>query len=179
MSTYSGSGWAIRPVLETILLSPDLYEGPPMVKPPVVHLAGMLRALGRHIDTTAWAWLCEPAGQLLFWPPNVAGWDDTRWLDTSRMRARWNIVDYALANVSVDAWGDPYSATETADEALARALASWGSPALREEHRAELLDFSQRAEKLVAADWQQGPYRAMRQNALLQLIGISPDLILQ
>ena len=31
----------------------------------------------------------------------------------------------------------------------------------------------------VAADWQRGPYRAMRQNALLQLIGISPDLILQ
>ncbi len=179
MSTYRGSGWAIRPVLETILLSPDLYEGPPMVKPPVVHLAGMLRSLGRQIDTTAWAWLCEPAGQLLFWPPNVSGWDDTRWLDTSRMRARWNIVDYALANISVDAWGDPYSAAETADEALARALASWGSPALREEHRAELLDFSRRAEQLVAADWQQGPYRAMRQNALLQLIGISPDLILQ
>ena len=56
----------------------------------------MLRALGRYIDTDAWTWLCEPAGQVLFWPPNVSGWDDTRWLDTSRMRARWNIVDYVL-----------------------------------------------------------------------------------
>ena len=95
------------------------------------------------------------------------------------MRARWNIVDYVLDGILVDAWGDPYSSTETADEALARAIASWGSPALRDEHRAELLDFARRAESLVIATWQNGPYRAMRQNALLQLIGISPDLILQ
>ena len=80
---YVSSGLQIRPVLEEILLSPDFYEGPPMVKPPVVHLASMLRAVGRYVDTTAWVWLCSEAGQQLFWPPNVAGWDDTRWLDTS------------------------------------------------------------------------------------------------
>jgi uncharacterized protein (DUF1800 family) len=176
---YQGSGWAIRPVLETILIGPDLYEGPPMVKPPVVQLAGMLRATGRQIDTYAWVWLCEEAGQQLFWPPNVSGWDDSRWLDTSRMRARWNIVDYVLDQISVDAWNGEYNAGESAEEALGRALASWGSPALREEHRTELLDFAQRSEKLAIAKWQQGPYRAMRQNALLQLIGVSPDLILQ
>jgi hypothetical protein len=179
MSTYRDSDWQIRPALETILLSPDLYQGPAMVKPPVVQLAGMLRALGRCIDTDAWTWLCEPAGQVLFRPPNVSGWDDTRWLDTSRMRARWNIAHYALDEISVDAWNGSYSSTESADEALARAIASWGSPALRAEHRAELLDFARRAENLVAASWQRGPYRAMRQNALLQLIGISPDTILQ
>ncbi len=179
IATYVGSGWAIRPVLEAILLSPDLYEGPPMVKPPVVQLAGMLRALGRGIDTDAWVWLCNPAGQVLFRPPNVSGWDDARWLDTSRMRARWNLVDYALDEVSVDAWNGSYSTTETAEEALSRALGSWGSPPLRAEHRAELLDFAQRAEKTILANWQKGPYRAMRQNALLQLIGISPDTILQ
>jgi hypothetical protein len=176
---YRSSGWAIRPVLEAILLSPDLYEGPPMVKPPVVQLAGMLRATGRYVDTYAWVWLCDQAGQQLFWPPNVSGWDDTRWLDTSRMRARWNTVDYVLDPISVDAWGASYSSTETADEALTRALGAWGSPPLREEHRAELLDFARRSEGLATADWEQGPYRAMRQNALLQLIGISPDLVLQ
>jgi hypothetical protein len=35
IDTYRGSGWQIRPVLEAILMSPDLYEGPAMVKPPV------------------------------------------------------------------------------------------------------------------------------------------------
>ena len=42
-----------------------------------------------------------------------------------------------------------------------------------------MADFATRVEKLATADWEQGPYRAMRQNALLQLIGVSPDLIMQ
>ncbi|HET6997213.1 MAG TPA: DUF1800 family protein [Solirubrobacterales bacterium] len=179
IETYRGSGWAIRPVLEAILMSPEIYQGPPMVKPPVVQLAGMLRALGRPIDTEAWIWLCDPAGQVLFRPPNVSGWDDSRWLDTSRMRARWNLVHYALDEISVDAWNGSYSTTESPEEALNRALASWGSPALRGEHRSELLEFAQRAENQILATWQRGPYRAMRQNALLQLIGICPDTVLQ
>jgi hypothetical protein len=159
IATYAGSGWQVRPVLEQILASPEFYETGPMVKPPVVQLAGMMRALGRYVDTYAWRWLCEPAGQVLFWPPNV--------------------VHYALDDISVDAWNDPYPTAETAEEALNRAIASWSSPALRPEHRAELLDFAQRAEKTIVANWQKGPYRAMRQNALLQLIGISPDTVLQ
>jgi len=178
-ATYASSGWQIRPVLEAILTSPDLYEGPPMVKPPVVQLATMLRSLGRGIDTGAWVWLCEEAGQRLFWPPNVSGWDDNRWLDTSRMRARWNMVAYALEEVSVDPWSDSYDTDETPDEALARAVAAWGSPELRSEHREELLDLATRSEKLILANWQKGPYRALRQNALLQLIGAGPDTILQ
>jgi hypothetical protein len=181
IATYLSSGLGIRPVLEEILQSPDFYEGPPMVKPPVVHLATMLRAVGRYVDTTAWVWLCSEAGQQLFWPPNVAGWDDTRWLDTSTMRARWNVVDYVLDGISVNPWDGehPYSTTESAPEALERALAAWGGPELRPEHRAELLSFATRTENLATASWEKGPYRAMRLNALLQLIGVSPDVVLQ
>jgi hypothetical protein len=139
----------------------------------------MLRALGRYVDTGAWVWLCEEAGQRLFWPPNVSGWDDNRWLDTSRMRARWNMVTYALEELSVDPWNDSYDTTETPEQALARAVAAWGSPELRQDHREELLDLGARSEKLIVANWQKGPYRALRQNALLQLIGVSPDMVLQ
>ncbi len=85
-------------------MHPDFYLGPPMVKPPIVYLAGMLRATGRCIDTEAWAWLGEQMGQMLFWPPNVAGWDDSRWLDTSRMRARWEAVNYVLETEWFDPW---------------------------------------------------------------------------
>jgi hypothetical protein len=181
IATYLSSGLGIRPVLEEILQSPDFYESPPMVKPPVVHLATMLRAVGRYVDTSAWVWLCSEAGQQLFWPPNVAGWDDTRWLDTSTMRARWNVVDFVLDGISVNPWDSahPYSTTETAPEALERALAAWGEPELRPEHRAELLSFATRTESLATASWEKGPYRAMRLNALLQLIGVSPDVVLQ
>jgi hypothetical protein len=179
ISLYTGSGRQIRPVLEAILASPELYESPPMVKPPVVQLAGVLRVLGRPVDTEAWSWLCEEAGQRLFWPPNVSGWDDNRWLDTSRMRARWNIVTYALEGISVDPWNDKYDPDESPSAALMRAIASWGSPALREEHRAALLEFAERSENAISWSWQKEPFKAMRQNGLLQLIGVSPDLILQ
>ena len=180
IATYLDSGYQLRPLLEAILSSNELFGGGPMVKPPVVQLASMLRALGRPIDTGAWRWLCDGTGQVLFWPPNVSGWDDRRWLDTSRMRARWNVVTYAIDEVAVDPWGgDGYSETETPEEAVARALATWGNPALRPEHRAELLEFARRSENEIIANWQRSPYRAMRQNGLLHLIGMSPDLILQ
>ena len=39
-----------------------------MVKPPVVHIAGLLRALGRGIDTDAWMWLIEPRGPAALLP---------------------------------------------------------------------------------------------------------------
>jgi uncharacterized protein (DUF1800 family) len=177
--TYRSTHYGIRPVLEEILLSPDFYEGPPMVKPPVVHLASMLRAVGRYIDTAAWIGLCFEAGQLLFWPPNVSGWDDTRWLDTARMRARWNMVDTLIGSVAYDPEGAPYSKTETAEEAVHRALAAWGRPEVQPAHRAELLDFARRTEAMIAASGRPGTYRGLRQNALLQLIGVSPDLVLQ
>jgi uncharacterized protein (DUF1800 family) len=178
VATYRSTHYGIRPVLEEILLGPDFYEGPPMVKPPVVHLASMLRAVGRYVDTAAWVELCAEAGQLLFWPPNVSGWDDTRWLDTARMRARWNIVDELIAGIAYQP-GAPYSETETPEEAVGRALAAWGGPEVRPAHRAELLGFAQRAEGTIAASGEPGPLRGLRQNALLQLIGVSPDLVLQ
>ena len=34
----------------------------------------------------------QQAGQQLFYPPDVGGWDDTRWLDTATFRARWFIA---------------------------------------------------------------------------------------
>ena len=41
---------------------PELYLGPRMVKPPVVYTAGLLRALGRRVDTSAWVWLPKAPG---------------------------------------------------------------------------------------------------------------------
>ena len=61
-SSTSAAGFAVRPVVEAILRHPRLYNGPRMVKPPVVYLAGMLRAQRRGIDTDAWTWLSNQAG---------------------------------------------------------------------------------------------------------------------
>src|SRR5439155_11746390 len=58
---YVANGFTARPVVEAILRHPRLYNGPRMVKPPVVYLAGMLRARKRGIDTEAWTWLSNQA----------------------------------------------------------------------------------------------------------------------
>ena len=79
----------ILPVVEAILAHPLFYEGPSMVKPPVVQAAGSLRARRHGIVSDSWLYLTQLAGQRLFRPPNVAGWDETRWLDTSTFRGRW------------------------------------------------------------------------------------------
>ena len=101
---YIGSGYEIRPIVEAILQHPDFLTGPELVTPPVVYNAGLLRAIGRPIDTTAWAWLSAAAGQQLFYPPNVSGWDFTRWLDTSTAKARWELASYVTAKTYPNPW---------------------------------------------------------------------------
>ena len=165
----------IRPVVEAILRHPALYTGPRMVKPPAVYTAGMLRALGRGIDTNAWSWLSSGAGQRLFMPPNVSGWDDERWLDTASFRGRWEIANYATR---------PYSLTDKQAGSLPAepkalvdgALAFWGDPSLRPATRAALLAFATRAMDDARANWQKTSYRVLTANALRQLIAVSPDL---
>ncbi len=177
---YTSSGFSIRAVVEAILQHPDFYEGPELLTPPAVYNAGLLRAIGRHIDTTAWAWLGSGAGQLLFYPPNVAGWEFGRWLDTSTLKARWEIANYVVANTYPNPWpaeGEPeYDPTETAAQALASALAYWGQPPLSSESLQCIAAFAQSCLPGEMAEWEQSPYRAIRQNALRMLIATSPDL---
>jgi hypothetical protein len=178
---YVGSGYEIRPVLEAILQHPDFLDGPELMTPPVVYNAGLLRAIGRPIDTIAWAWLGSGAGQQLFYPPNVSGWDFTRWLDTSTAKARWELASYVTAKTYADPWPSAgeasYSASEEPAEALAGALGYWANPGLSGESLASITSFAQTClQGLITAKWQKSPYKAMRQNALRMLIATSPDM---
>jgi Protein of unknown function (DUF1800) len=178
---YTSSNYSIRAVVEAILQSPDFLNGPELVTPPVVYNAGLLRAIRRPIDSTAWAWLAAGAGQQLFYPPNVSGWDFTRWLDTSTAKARWEIASYVTAKTYINPWpgeGEPkYSETEEPAAALASAMAYWATPALSAESQQCIAKFAQTSlEKTVTAKWQRSPYRALRQNALRMLIATSPDM---
>jgi Protein of unknown function (DUF1800) len=174
---YVGSGYQVRPIVEAILLHPQLHQGPRMVKPPAVFVAGMLRGLRRAIDTEAWVWLCEAAGQRLFMPPDVSGWDDSKWLDTGTVRGRWQAVAHVL-------WGrhiqgadlNSYDAAETPEQAVAAARAFWGDPGLTGDGISVLTDFARTCLPGSLATWQQHQYRALRQNALRQLVYSSPDL---
>jgi uncharacterized protein (DUF1800 family) len=177
---YLDSGYGIRPVVEAILMHPDFYKGAAMVKPPVVYTAGILRSQGRAIDIGSWTWLASEAGQQLFYPPNVAGWDDSSWLDTSTWKGRFSIAVYGLSKPGdytgyVNPWKSAYSKTEDPETAVARAVDFIGNPVLTDDTKGALLQFARTCLPATMASWEQGPYRAMRQNALRQLIVTSPD----
>jgi uncharacterized protein (DUF1800 family) len=172
---YVASGHEICPVMEAILRHPLFYEGASMVTPPVVFCAGMLRALGHTITTDDWGWIADLTGQKLFEPPNVAGWDYTRWLDTSRWAGRLTAVNYALADSVLDTNAKHYPVHEQPGGALAAALAHWGNPELSSEARGSLLAFSRRAQRKIRADWEAVSYRILRQNALRALVPMTPD----
>ena len=171
---YVTSGHDVRPVVTAILLHPALYAEPRLVLPPVVYTAGLLRRLGRPIDSTAWTWLDAMSGQQLFYPPNVAGWDDTRWLDTATWRGRWWIAQYVLRPYALD----PGKASQPFDaQALVEgALRFWRNPTLGAATRAGLLRFARTALADADAPWKQRQYSVMTQNALRQLIAVSPEL---
>jgi hypothetical protein len=175
-SLYTSNSYAIRPVLEAILMHPDFYEGPAMVKPPVVYLASLMRATGTFIHDEQWTWLSQLAGQMLFYPPNVSGWDDSRWLDTNTLRGRWLCATGVLDDHHVEVWDGSYDATEEPEPAVDKALAVFDYPPLRKEQQNELVRFSHNAFPASLADWQAIAYRALRQNALRQLTAVGPDL---
>jgi hypothetical protein len=177
---YTSSNYSIRAVVEAILQHPDFYQGPELVTPPVVYNAGLLRSIGRYIDTTDWTWLSAAAGQQLFYPPNVSGWEFSRWLDTSTAKARWEMANYVTAKTYPNPWppeGSPeYDPTEDPATALARALAYWSEPPLSSESQQCIAQFAATCLPGELAEWEQSPYRALRQNALRMLIATAPDM---
>ena len=174
---YRKSGYKVRPVVRAILRHPDLHQGPRMVKPPAVYIAGLLRATGQGIRTESWAWVSSLAGQQLFYPPNVSGWDDSRWLDTSTYRGRW----IAANQVAGPRSHDPGEAggewrKRSPQQLVNRALRFWGSPNISPATRAELIAFARRSLADAVHEWQKDSYALMTENALRQLIAVSPDL---
>ena len=155
---------AVRPVVESILLHPAFYEGPRMAKPPVVFNAGLLRMRDRYIDTSTWWTLGQQAGQQLFYPPDVGGWDDTRWLDTSTFRARWFIAAVAQADTST-----PTDSPSDPAKLVGRALDFWGTPTITTTTQGLLQAFA-------AAQLKRKIDAGNVETALRRLIASSPDL---
>jgi uncharacterized protein (DUF1800 family) len=175
---YVGSGRKVRPLVEAILQHPHLYDpGRRMVKPPVVQAAGMLRAVGRGIDTVAWAWLCASAGQELFVPPNVSGWDDTRWLDTAAFRARWNMAATICEPARLDAEKLRGQVPTDPAELVRRAEAFWGHPPLSGTVRGALHGYATSALATADERWKRETYPVLTENALRMLIPTSPDYL--
>jgi len=170
---YKSSGYQVGPVVQAILLHPDLHQGARMVKSPVVLIAGMLRGLGRPLDTDGWVGFASAAGQQLFLPPNVAGWDEARWLDTNTFRGRWQAVSEAARPAALST-RNPAAQPKDPAELVARAIAFWGSPTISEETQATLRTFVWRALDGVSAK-NRDLFAVYAENALRVLLAMSPD----
>jgi hypothetical protein len=98
------------------------------------------------------------------------------WLDTSTWRARWWIANYVLYPTRFDPWNGPdYDPAEDGPTALNKALGDLGNPTLTSDTRNALTSFANTCFPAVLAEWQNSPYRAMRFNALRQLVATCPD----
>jgi uncharacterized protein (DUF1800 family) len=174
--TYVSGAYKVATLLEAILLHPALYEGPRMMKPPIVYNAGLLRLSGRFVDGVEWTGLADSAGQRLFYPPNVAGWDDERWLDTQTFRARWVLARQAITKFTLDYNRPAKTPSNSADAIIDRALAYWDNPKLTRDTRAALKVFTLRALADGGSDSSsQARYAVIAENALRQLVAVSPD----
>lgn len=90
------SDYDVSQLLRTIFTSDHFYQSQFMghrVKSPVEYLAGMMRMLdARFPDEDGPIFIQKVLGQILFRPPNVAGWPDGRsWIDSSSLMARMRI----------------------------------------------------------------------------------------
>ncbi|MGH2850599.1 MAG: DUF1800 domain-containing protein [Solirubrobacteraceae bacterium] len=172
---YLGTKKQIRPLVEAFLMHPLIYTGPRLVKPPIVQIAGMLRGIDRFIDTDAWAWESSLVGQMPFYPPNVAGWDATRWLNTDTWSARFNLTSEMIVTKHVV---DPGKAKLAPNprQLTQKAIAFWGHPTLSPATVDALRAYAKAAAVDAAtASWERQQYPALALNALRALVVASPD----
>ena len=172
---YVRSDYEIRPLIEAILRHPLFYEGPRLVTPPVVWTAGLLRASRQTITTTSWTWVAGLTGQVLFQPPNVSGWNYAQWLDTSRWAGRLEAVDVALQNHTLSGKTYPFGIRENARESYQHAIEFWGGRPLSETGQHNLIALGRQIARGQTQEWQQVTFRQLRQNALRNLIPMTPD----
>jgi uncharacterized protein (DUF1800 family) len=178
---YVSSGKRILPVVEAMLMHPLVHAGPRMVKPPIVQIAGMLRGIGRYIDTDTWVWESALAGQMPFYPPNVGGWEAERWLNTGTWLARFNLASQMIGEQRI-AKAPPSKATSkepaAADpKALTKeAIAFWGEPTVSKATRGALASYAKSAAvDSATAAWEREQYPTLALNALRALVVATPD----
>ena len=174
-STCSG-GSQIRPLLEAILMHPQLYEGPRMVKPPAVYVAGhaagarrgdrhRLLDLDRPSDRPA---ALPPAERRRLGRPALARHGDVPGpLDRGDQRAARG-ADRHRPALSRGRGALP--------KPSAKALAFLGGPDARAGDARGLERFASAPQTRDRADWEQKTAPRLRQNALRMLIATSPDL---
>jgi len=94
--------YGLKAYMKTLLLSKDFYSEPNVgtqIKEPVVLVVSTYRKLGlKEIPGIPdFNRICADLGQVLFFPPNVAGWPgDRTWINPATLLTRGNFVEQLL-----------------------------------------------------------------------------------
>ncbi len=95
-TAFVGSGLNIESLLRTMFLRPEFYSPTArqgLVRSPVEWIVVCLKSLGFSAVDTNPQWWMEQMGQMLFEPPNVAGWkNNSYWLNSTALWARADFV---------------------------------------------------------------------------------------
>jgi uncharacterized protein (DUF1800 family) len=145
----------LRPVLRGILTHPLIFESlgePNLVKPPVVYLVGVLRALGAPMKGNYMTGALTNMQQRPYRPPNVAGWEGgMAWLNTNTVQGRFDAVlraQFLKYSNNANSYPRPAlvdvdgGAGETAAALVERAHASIGRPWISAGTRSALLAYA-------------------------------------
>lgn len=105
-SQFYKSGYDIAALMETIFLADWFYDAKNVgahIKSPVELLAGLRHTLGVQFDQPQpQIFVQRTLGQLLFYPPNVAGWPGGKnWIDSSSLLFRMQLPNYVLKAAEV------------------------------------------------------------------------------
>jgi len=104
--SFYTSGYDIAELMETIFTADWFYDPRNMgthIKSPVELLAGMRHTLGLTFDQPQpQIFVQRTLGQMLFYPPNVAGWPGGKnWIDSSSLLFRMQLPNYVLKAAEV------------------------------------------------------------------------------
>ena len=100
------SGYDIADLMETIFTADWFYDPKNVgahIKSPVELLAGLRHTLGVQFDQPQpQIFVQRTLGQMLFYPPNVAGWPGGKnWIDSSSLLFRMQLPNYVLKAAEV------------------------------------------------------------------------------
>lgn len=99
--TYMATNGSIREVLRTILLAPEMYEPAAyrsIIKSPTEVMIGLRRALEAPLDSRAETEFGRALGQLIYDPPNPAGWTGGGdWINATTILGRANYASRITA----------------------------------------------------------------------------------
>ncbi|MFK5922203.1 MAG: DUF1800 domain-containing protein [Verrucomicrobiota bacterium] len=101
------NSYDLRPVLKNLFLSEEFYNDKSMgshIKGPVELAIGAIRDLGiKEVNYASIDAAVNQMGQMLFEPPNVAGWNEGRtWINAERILIRYNQMAKILEQNNVD-----------------------------------------------------------------------------